>query len=85
MQEYKNIPTLLLSKYSLPIFAQRRTNGQLRLSVDLRLINHLIKHDCEEHNDAMTTISDGAQHMAGYKYFCELDCSQAYHCIPMTN
>ena len=30
-------------------------------------------------------VTDAAQHMAGKKYFCKLDCSQAYHCIPMAD
>ena len=53
--------------------------------VDLRRINHLIKNDYGEHNHPVTTVSDAAQHMAGKKYFCKLDCSQAYHCIPMAD
>ena len=51
----------------------------------MRRINHLIKNDYDEHNHPVTTIADAAQHMAGKKYFCKLDCFQAYHCIPMTD
>ena len=85
MQEYGIITTLPHSKYSSPIFAQRKPNGKLRILVDLRRINHLIKNDYSEHNHPVTTIADAAQHMAGKKYFCKLDCSQAYHCIPMAD
>ena len=85
MQEYGIITTLPHSKYSSPIFAQRKPNGKLRILVDLRRINHLIKNDYGEHNHPVTTIADAAQHMAGKKYFCKLDCSQAYHCIPMAD
>ena len=85
MQEYGIITTLPYSKYSSPIFAQRKPNGKLRYLVDLRRINHLIKNDYSEHNHPVTTVLDAAQHMAGKKYFCKLDCSQAYHCIQMAD
>ena len=77
--------TLPYSKYSSPIFAQRKPNGKLRILVDLRRINHLLKNDYNQHNHPVTTIADAAQHMAGKKYFCKLDCSQAYHCLQMAD
>ena len=85
MQEYGIITTLPYSKYSSPIFAQRKPDGKLRILVDLLGINHLIKNDYGEHNHPVTTVSDAAQLMAEKKYFCKLDCSQAYHCIPMAD
>ena len=85
MKEYGIISTLPHSKYTSPIFAQRKPNDKLRISVDLRRINHLIKNDYGEHNHPETLIADAAQHMAVKKYFCKLDCSQAYHCIPMAD
>ena len=33
----------------------------------------------------MSTLTDAAQHMAGKKLFCKLDCSQAYHCLQMAD
>ena len=72
MQEYGIITTLPYSKYSSPIFAQRKPNGKLRILVDLRRINHLIKNDYGEHNHPVTTVSDAAQHMAGKKIFANL-------------
>ena len=85
MQEYGIITTLPYSKYSSPIFAQRKPNGKLRILVDLRRINHLLKNDYNQQNHPVTTIADAAQHMAGKKYFCKLDCSQAYHCLQMAD
>ena len=85
IQEYGFRNTLLYSKYSSPIFAQRKLKGRLSLLVDLGRINHLTKHDYGEHHHPVTTISDAAQHMAGKKYFCKLDCSQAYYCIQMAD
>ena len=80
-QQYGIITTLPFSRYSSPIFAQRNSKGKLRILVDLRRTNHLIKHDYGEHNHSVTAISQAAQHMAGKTYFCKLDCSKAYHCI----
>ena len=60
MQEYGIITTLPHSKYSSPIFAQRKPNGKLRILVDLRRINHLIKNDYGEYNHPVTTIADAA-------------------------
>ena len=85
MQEYGIITTLPYSKYSSPFFAQRKPNGKLRILVDLRRINHLLKNDYNQHNHPVTTMADAAQHMAGKRYFCKLDCSQAYHCLQMAD
>ena len=81
MQEYGIITTKPYSKYSSPIFAQRKPNGKLRILVDLRKIKHLLKNDYNQHNQPVTTMADAAQHMAAKRYFCKLDCSQAYHCL----
>ena len=85
MQEYGIITTLPYSKHSSPIFAQRKPNRKLRILVDLRRINHLLKNDYNKHNHPVTTIADAAQLMAGKKYFCKLDFSQAYHCLQMAD
>ena len=69
MQEYGIITTLPLSKYFSPIPAQSKPNSKLRILVDLRRINHLIKNDYGEHNHHVTTISDAAQHMAEKQIF----------------
>ena len=85
MQEYGIITTLPYSKYTSPIFAQRKPNGKLRILVDLRRINHLLKNDYNQHNHPVTTMGDAAQHMVGKRYFCKLDCSQTYHCLQMAD
>ena len=56
-------------------------NSKPRILYNLRRINHLMKHDYGEHNHPVSKISDSAQHVAGKKFFCKLDCFQAYHCI----
>ena len=42
---YGLLTTLPFSKYAIPIFAQKKPNGKLRLLVDLRKINNLISDD----------------------------------------
>ena len=45
MHYYNLITTLSHSKYSSPIFAQRKDSGKLRILIDLRRINHLLRND----------------------------------------
>ena len=85
LHKYGIITTLPFSKHASPIFAQRKPNGRLRLPVDLRKINNLITEDYANNNHPVSTLSDAAQHMAGKKLFCKLDCSQAYHCLQMAD
>ena len=85
MHFYGTITTLPFSKYASPIFAQRKPNGRLRLLVDLRKINNLISDDYINNNHPVSTLSDAAQHLAGKKLFCKLDCSQAYHVLQMAD
>ena len=85
LHKYGIITTLPFSKYASPIFAQKKPNGKLRLLVDLRKINNLISDDYINNNHPVSTLTDAAQHMAGKKLFCKLDCSQAYHCLPMAD
>ena len=85
LHRYGIITTLPFSKYASPIFAPRKPNGRLRLLVDLRKINNLITLDFVNNNHPVSTLTDAAQHMAGKKLFCKLDCSQAYHCLQMAD
>ena len=85
MHKYGIITTLPFFKYASSIFAQRKPNGKLRLLVDLRKINALIADDYIDNNHPVSTLSDAAQHLAGKKLFCKLDCSQAYHCLQMAD
>ena len=82
---YGIIKTLPFSKYASPIFAQKKPNGKLRLLVDLRRINYLVSDDYINNNHPVSTPTDAAQHLAGEKLFCKLDCSQAYHCLQMAD
>ena len=75
------ITVLPLSKHAIPIFAQRKPNGQLRLLVDLRKINAPIADDYTKNNHPVIILSDAADHLAVKSLFCKLDCSQAYHCL----
>ena len=79
------ITTLPFANYASPIFAQKKSKEKQRLLVDLRKINNLISDDYINNNQAVSTLSDAAQHLAGKKLFCKNDCSKAYHCLPMTD
>ena len=49
-QEYDILTTLLFSEYLSPILAQRKPNRIFRLFVVLRPVNHLLKHEYNEHD-----------------------------------
>ena len=83
--KYGIITVLPFSKYASPIFEKRKPNGRVRLRVDLRKINSLIADDCNNNNHRVSTLSDGAQHLAGESLFCKLHCSQANHCLQMAD
>ena len=85
LHRYGIITTLPFSKYASPIFAQKKPNGKLRLLVDLRKINNLISDDYINNNHPVSTLTDAAQHMAGKRLFCKLDCSQAYQGLQMAD
>ena len=85
LQYYGIITTLTNSKYSSPIFAQRKPSGKLRILHDLRRINHLLRHDYANHNFPISNMTDAVNHFAGKKLFTKLDCSQAYPCVQMAD
>ncbi len=85
MQYFGIITTLPYSKYSSPIFAKRKPNGKLRLLVDLRRINFLLRHDYSNNYFPVATIADSGQHLANKCIFASLDCSQAYYSIRTAN
>ena len=81
LHKYGFITTLPFPKYASPIFAQKKPNGKLRLLVDLR--NDIIFQ-------MITSIQPPSQYPDGRratygreKFFCKLDCLQAYHCLQM--
>ena len=85
MLKYEIITVLPFSKYASPIFSQREPTGKLRLLVDLKKINTLNADEYTNNFYLVITFSDAAHHLAGKSLFCELDCSQAYHCLQMAD
>ena len=85
LQYYGILRTLPYSKYSSPIFAQRKPNGKMRLLVDLRRINHILRHDYSENKFPVPSMEEANNHMADKVYFSKLDCSQAYHVVKMAD
>ena len=86
LMQYCGIVTLLPnSKYSSPIFAQRKSSGKLRILIDLRRVNHLLRNDYSNDNFPISNMTDAVDHFAGKTLFTKLDCSQAYHCVQMAD
>ena len=85
MQYYNILTTLIQSKYSSPMFAQRKPSEKLRLLVDLRRVNHLLKQDYHNANFPISIMTDAVNHFAGKNLVTKLDCSQAYHCVQMAD
>ena len=53
--------------------------------MDLGKISAVISDDYLNNNHPISALSDAAQHLAGKKLLCKLDCSQAYHCLQMAD
>ena len=85
MQKLGTITVLAFSMYGSPNFAQRKPNGKLRLLVGLRKTNTLNADGDLNTNHPGSTFSDAAQHLAGKFFFCNLDCSQSYHCLEIAD
>ena len=85
LQYYGVITTLPFSRYSSPIFAKRKPNGKLRILIDLRKINHLIRNDYNNNNFPIATLADAGSHLAGKKLFCKMDGSHGYYSVPMAD
>ena len=85
LQYWGVITTLTSSKYYSPIFAVRKPSGKLRLLVDLRRINHLIRYEYDNHNLPIASLADVSAHLAGKYFFAKLDCSRAYHVLQMAD
>ena len=85
MHFYNLITSLPHSKYSSPVFEQRKESGKLTISIDLRRINHLLRNDYMNSIFPMPNMSDASNHFASKTLFSKFDCSQAYHCVQMAD
>ena len=85
LQKNGIITTLPFSKNAIPIIEQRKQSGKLLLLVDLRELNTLSADNYIMNNHPVSILTDAAQHMAVKNLFCKLHCSQAYHCLQMTD
>ena len=84
--QYFNIRTTLShSKYSSPIFVHQKSSGKLRILIDLRRVNLLLRHDSLNNNFPISNMTDATNHFIEKNLFCKLDCSQAYHCVQMAD
>ena len=71
MQYFDIVTTLPYSKYSSPIFAKRKPNGKLRILIDLRKINFLLRHDYSNNNFPVAKMTDAGQHLANNSIFAK--------------
>ena len=85
MHYFNFVTTLSHSKYSSPVFAQRKSSGKLRILIDLRRVNHLLRNDYINTNFPISNMSDASNHFAEKTLFKKLDRSQAYHCVQMAD
>ena len=85
MQYYGIVTLLPNSKYSSPIFAQRKPSRKLRIVIELRRPNHLRRNDYSDNNSRISNMLDAVHHFAGKTLFTKLDCPQAYHCVQMAD
>ena len=83
LQHFNIITTPSHSIYSSPIFVHRKSSGKLRILIDLRRVNHLLRHDYLSSNSPISNMTDATNHFAGKNLFCKPDCSQAYRCVQM--
>ena len=89
LEDDNTVKLALLHKYgiitTLP-FSKKMRVQFLHIKEDLRKINNLkLEVYVHNKNHPVSTVSDAAQHMAGKKLFCKLDCSQVYHCLQMAD
>ena len=54
-------------------------------TLDLRRVNHLLRHDIFYCSFPISIVTDVTNRFAGKNLFCKLDCSQAYHCVQMAD
>ena len=86
LMQFCGVVTLLPnSKYTSPIFAQRKSSGKLRSLIDLRRVNRLLRNDYSNNIFPITNMTDAVHHFAGKTLFIKLDCFQAYHCVQMAD
>ena len=85
MQNYGIVTLLPNSKYSIPVFAQRKPSGKLRTFFDLRRVNQILRNDYSNNDFPISNMTDAVHPFAGKTLFTKLHCSQAYHCVQMAD
>ena len=86
-EKYCIFTTVILASTRLHFSCILNQTGSLEFSLtyEVRRINHLIKHDYNQHNHPVITIDDAAQHIAGKNYIRKLDCSPASECLQIAD
>ena len=84
VHKYGIITNLPFSKVN-PLFAQRISNGEQRLLVDLRKNNNLTSDDYINNIHPVSTLTGAAQEMAEKNLLGKFDCSQVNHWLQMAD
>ena len=63
--QYFNIITFSHSKYSGPVFVHRKSSGKLRILIDLRRVNHFLRHDYLNSSYPISNVTDATNRFAG--------------------
>ena len=85
LQNLNIIAKLSHSKYSSPRFNHRRSSSKLRIPIDLRRVNHLLRHEYLNCNFPISNMTEATNHFAVKIFFGKLDCSLAYPCVQMAH
>ena len=69
LQYFNIVTTLSHSRYSTPIFVHHKSSGKLRILIDLRSVNHLLRHVYLNSNFPISNMTDATNHFAGKNLF----------------
>ena len=67
------------------MFVHCKSSGKLRILIESRRVNHLLRHGYLNSNFPSSNMTDATNLFAAKKLFCKLDCSQTYHCVQMAD
>ena len=85
LQYFNIIKTLTHFKNSSSTFCHRKPLGKRRILIEIRQVNHLLRHGCSNSTFPISNMIYATNHFAGKQLFCNLDYSQAYYCVEIAD
>ena len=85
MQNYGSVTLLPISKSSSPTFAPRKPSRKVKVLIDLRRVNHLLRSDYSNNISPISNMTDAFHFFEGKTLLTKLDCSQPYHYVQMAD